>query len=29
MGFSWIPAKPHEPHLWLDHSLVHTRWRTR
>jgi len=19
-GFLWIPAKPHEPHLWLDHS---------
>jgi len=25
MGFLWIPAKPYEPHLWLDHSWGHTR----
>jgi len=25
MGFLWIPAKPYEPHLWLDRSWGHTR----
>jgi len=25
MGFLRIPAKPYEPHLWIDCSWGHTR----
>jgi len=25
----WIPAKPYEPHLWIERNWGHTRKRTR